>query len=101
MTTWQCQECGLHFLSEHSTACLQCGSIDTISLKEKTEPEPAGRCTEPDKRDTEEIKSILLNLCKETYECSYQSHEWKAAIEKAIERLKPYLKEFAVCHEGH
>jgi len=38
------------------------------------------------------VRAILLTLCNETYDCSFQGVEWEDAIDKAIERLKPFLK---------
>ena len=85
--SWICNDCGSEFLSECSTACLQCGSLD-VSPVEGGSPEIL-----PDVKSNRVIKDILLELCQETYEKSFKSVEWDTLIDQTIQKLKPFLKE--------
>lgn len=89
--SWICNDCGSEFVSECSTACLQCGSPDVSSIVRDSQK------ILPDvKSDDRVIKDILLELCQETYETSFKSVEWDTLIDQAIQKLKPFLKEEAM-----
>jgi hypothetical protein len=38
------------------------------------------------------IKEILRQLCRDTYESPFDGIDWEEAINKAIERLRLFLK---------
>lgn len=80
-TTWHCLDCDTEFSAERSTACLKCGSLDIEEVKRESPSisHPA-------------VRDILRELCLTSYESPFDGVEWQKAIDKAIEKLEPYLK---------
>ncbi len=96
MKTWHCTDCDTDFQSERSTACLHCGSTDVTCPGEIASEKPPGPHSDPIPGETgplpaEDIRNILKELCVVAYESPYNGFEWDKAIQRAIEKLEPYL----------
>ncbi len=80
--TWHCNDCGSEFISGHSTACFQCGSVDTMPAEENTKESLSAFHTEAISDTREVIKEILKELCVEAYENPYRGKEWEEVVKE-------------------
>lgn len=90
MKAWHCSDCDTDFTAERSTACLKCGSTDISCLGEIAVPGTPERHTGD---ESEKIRAFLRDLCRCAYESPWNGSEWDAAIDEAMSKLQPFLRE--------
>ena len=88
MNIYFCDGCETKFQADRRTLCPQCGGIDVTYLGDIA----SQKLPEPQTGDhPEKIRDILKELCLEAYDKPYNGIGWEESINKALDKLTPYL----------